>query len=164
MYLFYYFGCAGSLLLCRLFSRCREQGLLSSWSVRASHCDGFSCCRAQAPGYAGILCLARGLCSCGSPTGSIVVTHRPSCSTVFGIFSDRVLNPCLLHWQADSLPLNHQGSPSSCFWWLNVTEVFGPIGLYGENSLIFLRHWKRFATVVIWRNFQKSWYDRWMGG
>ena len=21
------------------------------------------------------------------------------------------LNPCLLHWQADSLPLSHQGSP-----------------------------------------------------
>ena len=28
-----------------------------------------------------------------------------------GIFPTQGLNPCLLHWQADSLPLSHQGSP-----------------------------------------------------
>ena len=28
-----------------------------------------------------------------------------------GIFRTRRLNPFLLHWQADSLPLSHQGSP-----------------------------------------------------
>ena len=28
-----------------------------------------------------------------------------------GIFLDRGSNPCLLHWQVDSLPLSHQGSP-----------------------------------------------------
>ena len=27
---FFFFGCAGSLLLCGLFSSCRQQGLLSS--------------------------------------------------------------------------------------------------------------------------------------
>ena len=27
------------------------------------------------------------------------------------IFPTQGLNPCLLHWQADSLPLSHQGSP-----------------------------------------------------
>ena len=27
-----------------------------------------------------------------------------------GIFPSQGLNPCLLHWQVDSLPLNHQGS------------------------------------------------------
>ena len=37
------FGCAGSLLLCGLFSSCREWGPLSSCDVQASHCDGFSC-------------------------------------------------------------------------------------------------------------------------
>ena len=26
------------------------------------------------------------------------------------------LNPCLLHWQADSLPLSHQGSPEYSFF------------------------------------------------
>ena len=29
-----------------------------------------------------------------------------------GIFLTQGLNPCLLHWQGDSLPLSHQGSPS----------------------------------------------------
>ena len=29
-----------------------------------------------------------------------------------GIFLDHGLNACLLHWQADSLTLSHQGSPS----------------------------------------------------
>ena len=33
-----------------------------------------------------------------------------SCSEVCKIFLDQGSNPCLLHWQADSLPLNHQGS------------------------------------------------------
>ena len=28
-----------------------------------------------------------------------------------GIFPTQGLNPCLLHWQVDSLPLSHQGSP-----------------------------------------------------
>ena len=36
------FGCAGSLLLCRLFSVCSEQGLFSRCGVQASHCRGFS--------------------------------------------------------------------------------------------------------------------------
>ena len=43
--------------------------------------------------------------------GSVVVAHRLRCSTVSGIISDQGLNPCLLHWQADSLPLSHKGSP-----------------------------------------------------
>ena len=29
-----------------------------------------------------------------------------------GIFLNQGLNPCLLHWQVDSLPLSHQGSCS----------------------------------------------------
>ena len=37
------FGCAGSLLLCGLFSSFREQGLVFSCGVWASHCRGFSC-------------------------------------------------------------------------------------------------------------------------
>ena len=32
------------------FSNCGEQGLLSSCTVQAAHCGGFSCCAAQAPG------------------------------------------------------------------------------------------------------------------
>ena len=44
--------------------------------------------------------------------GSATVAHGPSCSTACGIFPDQGSNPCPLHWQADSQPLCHQGSPS----------------------------------------------------
>ena len=42
---------------------------------------------------------------------SKVVAHGPSCSLTCGICPTYGLNPCLLHWQVDSLPLSHQGSP-----------------------------------------------------
>ena len=44
-------------------------------------------------------------------TGSVIVAHRPSRSAACGIFPDQGSNPCPLHWQADSQPLRHQGSP-----------------------------------------------------
>ena len=43
--------------------------------------------------------------------GSVVVAHGVSCSTACGIFLDQGSNPCALHWQADSQPLCHTGSP-----------------------------------------------------
>ena len=43
--------------------------------------------------------------------GSVVVAHGLSCSAACGIFPDQGSNPCPLHWQADSQPLRHQGSP-----------------------------------------------------
>ena len=42
-----------------------------------------------------------------------VVVLGLSCSAAGGIFPDQGSNPCLLHWQVDSLPLSHQGSPQS---------------------------------------------------
>ena len=44
-------------------------------------------------------------------TGSITVVHWLSCPTACGIFPDQGSDPCSLHWQADSQPLGHQGSP-----------------------------------------------------
>ena len=46
------FGCARSLLLCGLFSSCSKWGPLFAevpglLIAGASHCDGFSCCRAR---------------------------------------------------------------------------------------------------------------------
>ena len=38
------------------------------------------------------------------------MVHRLSCSEASGVFLDQELNQHLLHQQADSLPLNHQGS------------------------------------------------------
>ena len=43
--------------------------------------------------------------------GSVIVADGPSCSAACGIFPDQGSNPCPLHWQADSQPLRHQGSP-----------------------------------------------------
>ena len=62
-------------------------------------------------------------------TGSAVVAHGPSCSTACGIFPDQGSNPCPLHWQADSQPLRHQGSPNGGIWY-QVTSSLG-MGLKG---------------------------------
>ena len=48
--------------------------------------------------------------------GSVVVAHGLSCSAACGIFPDQGLNRCPLHWQADSQPLRHQGSPRFCIF------------------------------------------------
>ena len=62
--------------------------------------------------------------------GSVVVVHGLSCSAACGIFPDQGSNPCPLHWQADSQPLRHQGSPlhdiiveqgcSGCLHWFSL--------------------------------------------
>ena len=48
--------------------------------------------------------------------GSVVVVHGLSCSAACGIFPGQGSDPCPLHWQADSQPLHHQGSPTICFY------------------------------------------------
>ena len=40
------------------------------------------------------------------------MVHGLGCSEACGIFLDEGLNPCFLHWQVDSSPLSHQGSPT----------------------------------------------------
>ena len=47
--------------------------------------------------------------------GSAIVAHGPSRSAPCGIFPDQGSNLCPLHWQADSQPLRHQGSPKVHF-------------------------------------------------
>ena len=44
------------------------------------------------------------------------MAHGPSCSAACGILPDQGSNPCPLHWQADSQPLRHQGSPNSLYF------------------------------------------------
>ena len=43
------------------------------------------------------------------------MAHGISCSVACGTLLDQGSNPCLWHWQADSLPLSHQGSPHLSF-------------------------------------------------
>ena len=101
-------GCAGSPLLGRLLSSCR---------VWASHCRALGL---QELLHVGSVVEAPGLWS----TDSVVVVHRLNCSKACGIFPDEGSNLCLLHWQANSLPLSHQGSPVFFFffffylWWI----------------------------------------------
>ena len=93
IYLFI-FGCVGSSLLCEGFLQLRRVGATLHRGAWASHYHGLS------------------LWSTGSGrAGSVVVVHRPSCSAACGIFPDQGSNPCPLHWQVDSQPLHHQGSP-----------------------------------------------------
>ena len=44
--------------------------------------------------------------------GSVDVAPRFRCPMAHGIFLDQGSNPSPLHWQVDSQPLSHQGSPS----------------------------------------------------
>ena len=63
---------------------------------------------------------------------SVIVAHGPSCSAACGIFPDQGSNPCPVHWQADSQPLHHQGSPV----WLFLTVCWN---LYLKNCRNNLR-------------------------
>ena len=111
IYLFIYFW------LCWVFVSVRGLSLVAaSGGHSSSWCAGLS--------------LARPLLlwsTSSRRTGSVVVAHGPSCSTACGIFPDQGSNPCPLHWQADSQPLRHQGSPQSPF--LLPTSTVGKLRL-----------------------------------
>ena len=77
-------------------------------------------------------------------TGSVIVAHGPSCSAACGIFPDQGLNPCSLHWQADSQPLRHQGSPISLifksslfFRTINHLSVIRVANIFSFCSFVF---------------------------
>ena len=62
------------------------------------------------------------------------------------IFPTQGLNPWLLHWQADSLPLSHQESPLSawdtsihdlCQYWASI-----PPTVFGNPSFLFIFNWR----------------------
>ena len=66
--------------------------------------------------------------------GSVIVAHGPSCSAVCGILPDQGLNPCPLHWQADSQPLRHQGSPVLQFLLLHSSNSVTSLGSTSNSS------------------------------
>ena len=121
IYLFIYFG------LCWVFVSVRGlPPVVASGGHSSSRCAG--------PSLSWPLLLQ----STGSRrAGSVVVAHGPSCSTACGILPDQGSNPCPLHWQADSQPLRHQGSPENCFlimlnlrclWGIQITMSFLAVG------------------------------------
>ena len=79
---------------------------LSLWCLLLLQSTGFRVLRLQQLWHMGSIVAAPRLQS----TGLVVVVQGLSCSKVCGIFLDQRSNPCLLYWQADSLPLSHQGS------------------------------------------------------
>ena len=92
-----------------------SEGHSSSWCV-ASHCSGLSRCGAWTPGALASVAVAHRFSSCSSQAPErkpSSVAHGPSCSAACGIFPEQGLNLCPPHWQADSQPLRHQGSPSN---------------------------------------------------
>ena len=89
------------LLLCWVFVSARGPSpIAASGGHSSSRCAGLSPSRPLL------------LRSTGSRrAGSVIVAHGPSRSAARGILPDQGPNPRPLHWQADSQPLRHQGSP-----------------------------------------------------
>ena len=73
-------------------------GGYSPLGCRGFSLGGFLCFGAQPLGTWASTVAAHHLSSCG-------------CPKAYGIFLDQGSNPCPPHWQADSEPLDHQGSP-----------------------------------------------------
>ena len=74
--------------------------------------------------------------------GSVVVAHGPSCSVACGIFPDQGSNLCHLHWQADSQPLRHQGSPKQ----LTILSIVCQYSQKGQNDTI--QGWSWYGNPV----------------
>ena len=121
IYLFY-------LWLCRVFVSVRGLSLVAaSGGHSSSRCAGLSLSRPL---------LLRSTSS--RHAGSVAVAHRPSCSAAYGILPDQGSNPCALHWQADSQPLRHQGSPGFFLSGLEICILFHHY--QHSTDHIFLHH------------------------
>ena len=138
------FGCVGSSLLHVGFLQWQQVGATLQCGARASHCDGFFCCTQhglQARGlqqlqHVGSVAVAHGL----QTTDSVVVAHGLSWATACGIFLDQRSNLCPLHWQVDSQPLCHQGSPFINFL-IEVQLIYNVVlvsGIQQSSSVIYI--------------------------
>ena len=93
------------LWLCWVFVSVRGLSLVAaSGGHSSSRCAGLSLSRPLLLGSTG-----------SRHAGSVIVAHGPICSAACGILPDQGSKPCPLHWQADSQPLCHQGSPHLLF-------------------------------------------------
>ena len=77
---------------------------------------------------------------------SVVEAHRLSCSSACGIFPGQGSNPCPLHWQADCLSLDHQGSPMSGSWG---TIIFNGSKRCSKNCFSI-------DTIISWQRLSRS--------
>ena len=96
--------------------------------------------------------------------GSVVVAHGPSCPAACGIFPDQGLNPCSLHWQADSQPLRHQGSPVGRFLSMNLIYwIYFKVSVSSWVNLDRKRDWikptlsRRKKTIKNINQWNRNW-------
>ena len=121
---------------------------------------------AESKGYSpvavrGLLIEAASLCTKHRLYGAglIVVVHGLTCSLACGILPDQGSNLCLLHQRKDSLPLGHQGSPSTPFfrqrsspllhlWCLN-TYWGGAARVHIQENATALTHSLRGLNMIV---------------
>ena len=132
------------------FYSCGKWGILSSCGAWASHCSGFSCCRARVQGAQGLSIVAA--------HGLIVVAHRPqstgsvSCGLVvpWHVVSSRTrTEPVSPELAAGSSPLGYQGSPCLI--------IFLQRSLYSISNYLYLeteinkkfRQWRKFKRLQL---------------
>ena len=103
--------------MCWVFVSVRGLPLVVASGVHSSsRCVGLSPLRPLLLGSTGSRC-----------AGSAIVAHGPSRSTACGILPDQGSNPCPPHWQADSQPLCHQGSPDLSFLICALNVISAPL-------------------------------------
>ena len=132
------------------FSGCSEQGATLHCDMGASHCGGFFCWGAWAFGSWASIVAVCGLLGTGSSefaAGSVVTAPGLSYHVACGIFPDQGWNPYPLHWQMDSHPLYHQGSPNGPPWILGLGAEMKESVIYWGNH----RSWSWKSWVKLWR-------------
>ena len=135
--LFIYFQLCGVFVAAQDFHQLQQTGATLQMRCSGSHCGGFSggahSCRVltlQQLWHVGSAVVIPRLQS----TDSIVVAHTLSCCMACEVFPGQGSNLCLLHWQVNSLPLSHQGSP----WAKFLTSLFSSVKC-NHNKSIFHR-------------------------
>ena len=130
LFIYLFLAVLGLRFCARAFSSCGKWGGHSSL-----RCTGLSVSRPLL------------LRSTGSRrAGSAAVAHGPSCSAACGILPAQGSNPCPLHWQADSQPLHHQGSPYFFFFGANVNGIV----FYSVSSLLVYRNTTDFCMLILY--------------
>ena len=84
------------------------------------------------------------------------MAHGLSCSVACGIFPDQGSNPYPLHWQADSQPLCHQGSPPKNVFIMNSflkfsanpKECAGPLDVKSLRLFVLSIHQSLWSITV----------------
>ena len=74
-----------------------------------------------------------------------------------GIFLDQGSNPCLLYWQADSLPLSHQRNPTELlfFFFVMRTLVYSLSNFQICNTVLLTTVTKETYQLHLWASYAK---------